>query len=90
MYLFLRCFVHQYNVHTSAQQAPEKQDGPERNGVSGGGLPGARNGGGPLLTEGLLYEVRHDLQLHYSLSVLFTLPIMLSAPSLIHWTRNLR
>lgn len=44
----------------------------------------------PLLSECALQEVRDDLQLHLCLSALFTLPVMLSAPSLIHWIRNLR
>uniref|UniRef100_A0A3B5BH65 GPI inositol-deacylase n=1 Tax=Stegastes partitus TaxID=144197 RepID=A0A3B5BH65_9TELE len=46
--------------------------------------------GAPLLSECALQEVREDLQLHLCLSALFTLPVMLSAPSLIHWIRNLR
>ncbi|XP_018534163.1 GPI inositol-deacylase [Lates calcarifer] len=46
--------------------------------------------GAPLLSECALQEVRDDLQLHLCLSALFTLPVMLSAPSLIHWIRNLR
>ncbi|GLD71676.1 GPI inositol-deacylase [Lates japonicus] len=46
--------------------------------------------GTPLLSECALQEVRDDLQLHLCLSALFTLPVMLSAPSLIHWIRNLR
>ncbi|XP_071334031.1 GPI inositol-deacylase [Trachinotus anak] len=46
--------------------------------------------GAPLLSECVLQEVRDDLQLHLCLSALFTLPIMLSAPSLLHWIRNLR
>uniref|UniRef100_A0A3Q3LPK3 GPI inositol-deacylase n=1 Tax=Mastacembelus armatus TaxID=205130 RepID=A0A3Q3LPK3_9TELE len=46
--------------------------------------------GTPLLSECALQEVRDDLQFHLCLSSLFTLPVMLSAPSLIHWIRNLR
>uniref|UniRef100_A0AAX7UWG0 GPI inositol-deacylase n=1 Tax=Astatotilapia calliptera TaxID=8154 RepID=A0AAX7UWG0_ASTCA len=46
--------------------------------------------GTPLLSECALQEVRDDLQLHLCLSALFTLPVMLSGPSLIHWIRNLR
>ncbi|KAA8588344.1 hypothetical protein FQN60_001538 [Etheostoma spectabile] len=46
--------------------------------------------GAPLLSECALQEVRDDLQLHLCLSALFTLPVMLIAPSLIHWIRNLR
>ncbi|KAJ8012436.1 hypothetical protein DPEC_G00042750 [Dallia pectoralis] len=46
--------------------------------------------GSPLLSESVLQDVRNDLQLHVSLAALLTLPVMLCAPSLIHWTRNLR
>ncbi|XP_053184694.1 GPI inositol-deacylase [Scomber japonicus] len=46
--------------------------------------------GAPLLSECALQEVRDDLQLHLCLSAVLTLPVMLSAPSLIHWIRNLR
>ncbi|XP_036830012.1 GPI inositol-deacylase isoform X2 [Oncorhynchus mykiss] len=46
--------------------------------------------GAPLLSDSVLQDVRDDLQLHVSLSALLTLPVMLCAPSLIHWTRNLR
>lgn len=46
--------------------------------------------GSALLSECALQEVREDLQLHLCLSALFTLPLMLIAPSLIHWSRNLR
>ncbi|XP_059932610.1 GPI inositol-deacylase [Gadus macrocephalus] len=74
--------------------APEKNNGGEENGAGTGAAPPGvhreRNGGGALLSEGLLHQVRSDLQLHLSLSALFTLPIMLSAPSLLHWARNLR
>uniref|UniRef100_A0A3P9HDF6 GPI inositol-deacylase n=1 Tax=Oryzias latipes TaxID=8090 RepID=A0A3P9HDF6_ORYLA len=43
-----------------------------------------------LLSEWALQEVRDNLELHLCLSALFTLPVMLSAPSLLHWIRNLR
>ncbi|KAI4877972.1 hypothetical protein NFI96_020741 [Prochilodus magdalenae] len=46
--------------------------------------------GSSLLSESVLQDVRDDLQLHLSLSTLLTLPMMLSAPSLIYWSRNLR
>ncbi|XP_068186136.1 GPI inositol-deacylase isoform X2 [Antennarius striatus] len=46
--------------------------------------------GAPLLSESALQEVRDDLELHLCLSALFTLPLTLIAPSLIHWIRNLR
>ncbi|XP_061697618.1 GPI inositol-deacylase [Syngnathoides biaculeatus] len=44
----------------------------------------------PLLSEWALQEAQDDLQLHLGLSALFTVPVMLSTPSLIHWIRNLR
>ncbi|XP_061548382.1 GPI inositol-deacylase isoform X2 [Phycodurus eques] len=44
----------------------------------------------PLLSEWALREAQDDLQLHLCLSALFTVPVMLSTPSLIHWIRNLR
>ncbi|KAL0184302.1 hypothetical protein M9458_019998, partial [Cirrhinus mrigala] len=46
--------------------------------------------GSPLLSESVLQDVRDDLQLHFSLSTLLTLTMMLSIPSLIHWKHNLR
>ncbi|XP_037395467.1 GPI inositol-deacylase [Pygocentrus nattereri] len=46
--------------------------------------------GSSLLSESVLQDVRDDLQLHLSLSTLLTLPVMLSAPSLFYWSRNLR
>ncbi|XP_027878010.1 GPI inositol-deacylase isoform X1 [Xiphophorus couchianus] len=47
-------------------------------------------GGAPLLSESALQEVRDDLQLHLSLAALLLLPAVLSAPSLLHWSRSLR
>lgn len=46
--------------------------------------------GAPLLSECALQEVRDNLELHLCLSALLTLPLMLIAPSLMHWIRNLR
>ncbi|XP_034042742.1 GPI inositol-deacylase [Thalassophryne amazonica] len=46
--------------------------------------------GAPLLSEGAVQEVKDDLCLHLCLSALFTVPVMLSTPSFIHWIRNLR
>ncbi|KAJ3591707.1 hypothetical protein NHX12_006839 [Muraenolepis orangiensis] len=90
LYRVLRLQMAERSLSHMLNLAPDKLKASEKNGVSPGGGSTEYNGGGPLLDEGLLDEVRNDLQLHYSLSVLFTLPIMLSAPSLIHWTRNLR
>ncbi|XP_069052618.1 GPI inositol-deacylase isoform X2 [Lepisosteus oculatus] len=47
-------------------------------------------GSNSLITVSALEKVQDNLQLHLSLSVLLTLPVMLSAPSLIHWLRSLR
>lgn len=68
-------------------QAPQKHK--EAGNGTAGGEPKECNGA-PLLSEWALQEVRDDLQLHLCLSALFTLPLMLNAPSLIHWSRNLR
>ncbi|KAJ8350508.1 hypothetical protein SKAU_G00256380 [Synaphobranchus kaupii] len=46
--------------------------------------------GAPMLSESALQEVTDDLQLHLSLSALLMLPLMLSAPSLLHWAWSLR
>ncbi|XP_066543052.1 GPI inositol-deacylase [Hoplias malabaricus] len=46
--------------------------------------------GSTVLSESVLQDVRDDLQLHLSVSALLTLPMMLSAPCLIYWSRNLR
>ena len=43
-----------------------------------------------LLSESVLQDVKDDLEFHLTLSPLFTLPVMLIAPSMIHWSRNLR
>nr|XP_061782388.1 GPI inositol-deacylase isoform X2 [Nerophis lumbriciformis] len=48
------------------------------------------NGTRALLSELALQEARDDLQLHLTLCALFTVPVMLSTPSLLHWIRNLR
>nr|XP_057938755.1 GPI inositol-deacylase isoform X2 [Doryrhamphus excisus] len=47
-------------------------------------------GSPPLLSELALQEATDDLQLHLTLSALLTVPVILSAPSLLHWIRNLR
>ncbi|XP_077436084.1 GPI inositol-deacylase [Vanacampus margaritifer] len=43
----------------------------------------------PLLSDLALREVRDDVQLHLCLSALFTVPLILSSPSLVYWSRNL-
>lgn len=72
-------------------QAPQKHKEAENGTVDAESLSKPKEcNGAPLLSECALQEVRDDLQLHLCLSALFTLPVMLFAPSLIHWIRNLR
>ena len=74
-----------------SSQAPQKQREQENGStdVKPHATPRECNGA-PLLSECVLQGVRSDLQLHLSLSALFTVPLMLSAPSLLHWSRSLR
>ncbi|XP_034034970.1 GPI inositol-deacylase-like [Thalassophryne amazonica] len=44
----------------------------------------------PVATSVTMKVVKDDLCLHLCMSALFTLPVMLSTPSFIHWIRNLR
>uniref|UniRef100_A0A8C3AF73 GPI inositol-deacylase n=1 Tax=Cyclopterus lumpus TaxID=8103 RepID=A0A8C3AF73_CYCLU len=72
-------------------QAPRKYREDENGMVDAESLSKPKEcNGAPLLSECALQEVRDDLQLHLCLSALFTLPIMLITPSLLHWLRNLR
>uniref|UniRef100_A0A3B4FZ53 GPI inositol-deacylase n=1 Tax=Pundamilia nyererei TaxID=303518 RepID=A0A3B4FZ53_9CICH len=72
-------------------QAPRKHKEAENGTIDPECLSRSKESNGtPLLSECALQEVRDDLQLHLCLSALFTLPVMLSGPSLIHWIRNLR
>ncbi|KAG8000800.1 GPI inositol-deacylase [Nibea albiflora] len=72
-------------------QAPRKHKEVENGSVNAESLNKSKEcNGAPLLSECALQEVRDDLQLHLCLSALFTLPVMLIAPSLLHWIRNLR
>ncbi|XP_038125707.1 GPI inositol-deacylase isoform X2 [Cyprinodon tularosa] len=99
--IFTSCLLHLYRV--LRLQMTERSLGhmlnlaPNKRKVTANGAPEAEpqsgtspRGGAPLLSEGALQEVRDDLQLHLSLMPLLILPVMLSAPSLIHWSRNLR
>ncbi|XP_030642693.1 GPI inositol-deacylase [Chanos chanos] len=80
-----RSLSHMLNL--APQKVPEKAE----NGFgSGDRQTGSECNGAPLLSESVLQDVRDDLQLHLSVSALLTLPMMLSGPSLLHWTRNLR
>ncbi|CAB1328342.1 unnamed protein product [Coregonus sp. 'balchen'] len=99
LYRVLRLQMTERSLSHMLNLAPEKQRDKENgtgNKENGTGDSEALDGkpkeckGAPLLSDSVLQDVRDDLQLHVSLSALLTLPVMLCAPSLIHWTRNLR
>lgn len=84
-------YYYYYN-YLPSDQAPQSMQQNTENGCGASEGQGKHNecNGTPLLSESALQEVRDDLQLHLNLSALLTLPVMLSAPSLIHWSRNFR
>lgn len=91
LYRVLRLQMTERSLSHMLNLAPRKHKETENGSVNADSLNRTKeSGGAPLLSEYALQEVRDDLQLHLCLSALFTLPVMLSAPSLIHWTRNLR
>uniref|UniRef100_A0A8B9HGM5 GPI inositol-deacylase n=1 Tax=Astyanax mexicanus TaxID=7994 RepID=A0A8B9HGM5_ASTMX len=75
-----------------SDQVPQKTQQNTENGYSSAEAQNKpkESNGSPFLSEAALHDVRDDLQLHLSVSTLLTLPLMLSAPSLIYWSRNLR
>ncbi|KAM6934548.1 GPI inositol-deacylase [Xenentodon cancila] len=90
LYRVLRLQMTERSLSHMLNLVPRRHKTAEHNAVSSESTYDSKEHGGPLLSEGALQDVRDDLQLHLSLSVLFTLPVMLSMPSLIHWIRNLR
>lgn len=91
LYRVLRLQMTERSLSHMLNLAPRKHKETENGTVDVESLNKSKEcGGAPLLSECTLQEMRDDLQLHLSLSALFTLPVMLSAPSLIHWIRNLR
>uniref|UniRef100_A0A3Q3S0Y3 GPI inositol-deacylase n=1 Tax=Mastacembelus armatus TaxID=205130 RepID=A0A3Q3S0Y3_9TELE len=83
--------LHLYRVSLKVLLAPQTHKEAENGRMDAKPLDQSKEcNGTPLLSECALQEVRDDLQFHLCLSSLFTLPVMLSAPSLIHWIRNLR
>ncbi|XP_057192030.1 GPI inositol-deacylase [Triplophysa rosa] len=86
-YRVLRLQMTERSLSHVLNLAPQKVSQNSENGFHG---KGTEFNGTPLVSESLLQDVRDDLQLHLSLSTLLTLPMMLCAPSLIHWNRNLR
>uniref|UniRef100_A0A3B4YFY9 GPI inositol-deacylase n=1 Tax=Seriola lalandi dorsalis TaxID=1841481 RepID=A0A3B4YFY9_SERLL len=91
LYRVLRLQMTERSLSHMLNLAPRKHKETENGTVDAECLDRSKEcNGAPLLSECALQEVRDDLQLHLCLSALFTLPVMLSAPSLIHWIRNLR
>lgn len=91
LYRVLRLQMTERSLSHMLNLAPQKHKEAENGTVNAESLRKTKEcSGAPLLSECALQEVRDDLQLHLCLSALFTLPVMLSAPSLIHWIRNLR
>uniref|UniRef100_A0A3B4TSM5 GPI inositol-deacylase n=1 Tax=Seriola dumerili TaxID=41447 RepID=A0A3B4TSM5_SERDU len=91
LYRVLRLQMTERSLSHMLNLAPRKHKETENGTVDAECLDRSKEcNGTPLLSECALQEVRDDLQLHLCLSALFTLPVMLSAPSLIHWIRNLR
>ncbi|XP_060945118.1 GPI inositol-deacylase [Limanda limanda] len=91
LYRVLRLQMTERSLSHMLNLAPRKHEETENGTVNVECLSRSKEcNGTPLLSECALEEVRDDLQLHLCLSALFTLPVMLSTPSLIHWIRNLR
>ncbi|KAL2081141.1 hypothetical protein ACEWY4_022994 [Coilia grayii] len=93
LYRVLRLQMTERSLRHVMNLAPQKVSSETENGYGARccqSRPTECNGAAPLKTQSALQEVRDDLQLHLSLSALLTLPMMLCAPSLIYWSRNLR
>ncbi|XP_026862614.2 GPI inositol-deacylase [Electrophorus electricus] len=92
LYRVLRLKMTERSLSYMMNLAPQRMEQNSDNGYSGSGRQKKFKecNGGSLLSKSELLDVRDDLQLHLSLSTLLTLPMMLSAPSLVYWSRNLR
>ncbi|AWP12711.1 putative GPI inositol-deacylase [Scophthalmus maximus] len=91
LYRVLRLQMTERSLSHMLNLAPRKHNEAANGTVDADSLSRSKEcNGAPLLSECAVQEVRDDLQLHLCLSALFTLPVMLSAPSLLHWIRNLR
>lgn len=91
LYRVLRLQMTERSLSHMLNLAPQKHKKAENGTVDSecSAKPSECNGT-PLLSETVLQDVRGDLQLHLCLSVLLTVPVILSAPSLLHWLRNMR
>uniref|UniRef100_A0A8C9V108 GPI inositol-deacylase n=1 Tax=Scleropages formosus TaxID=113540 RepID=A0A8C9V108_SCLFO len=93
LYRVLRLLMAQRTLRHVLNLAPQKEANEEDSSQERVNAPACSkesNGGTPLLSSLALQEVTSDLELHLTISMLLTLPLMLSAPSLIHWARSLR
>lgn len=91
LYRVLRLQMTERSLSHMLNLAPRRHKNAENGTVDAESLTKSKEcNGAPLLSESVLQDVRGDLQLHLCLSALFTIPVMLSAPSLLHWLRNLR
>ncbi|XP_053733811.1 GPI inositol-deacylase [Synchiropus splendidus] len=88
IYRVLRLQMTERSLNHMLNLAPQKHKEAENGSVNNGET--RQCNGASLLSESALQEAKDDLQLHLTLSAIFTLPVMLSAPSLLHWIRNLR
>ncbi|KAM4731535.1 GPI inositol-deacylase [Anableps anableps] len=86
LYRVLRLQMTERSLSHMLNLAPRKQK-PAANGAL---EAQPERSGAPLLSESALQEVSGDLQLHLGLAALLMLPVMIGAPSLVHWIRNLR
>ncbi|KAK7938395.1 hypothetical protein WMY93_001721 [Mugilogobius chulae] len=86
LYRVLRLQMTERSLSHMLNLAPQKHKKAENGRVDS---ESSECNGTPLLSEVVLQEVRGDLQLHLCFSVLFTVPAVLSAPSLLHWIRNM-
>ncbi|XP_022519152.1 GPI inositol-deacylase isoform X1 [Astyanax mexicanus] len=92
LYRVLRLQMTEMSLSHMLNLVPQKTQQNTENGYSSAEAQNKpkESNGSPFLSEAALHDVRDDLQLHLSVSTLLTLPLMLSAPSLIYWSRNLR
>ncbi|KAK3568779.1 hypothetical protein QTP86_017418 [Hemibagrus guttatus] len=92
LYRVLRLQMTERSLSHMLNLAPQSMQQNTENGCSTSEGQRKQNecNGTPLLSESALQEVRDDLQLHLNVSALLALPVMLSAPSLIYWSRNFR
>lgn len=89
LYRLLRLQMTERSLRHVMNLTPPKPTPEMENGFGTVGCPKECNGS-PLPTQAALQDVQNDLEVHLSLSALLTLPIMLCAPSLIYWSRNVR